>query len=115
MARPCVVGRSIFHLCVMSNFSQAGRAVAHATPTHIRQADLVGIPEVTPEQAEANRRAGKSPVRARPGRPGMVPFSAATLWRMVGDGRFPKPVKLSERVTAWPLAEVQAWLDSRRV
>ena len=33
--------------------------------------------------------------------PAPVPFSSATLWRRVKAGTFPKPVKLSERVTAW--------------
>jgi len=45
----------------------------------------------------------------------VVPFSAATVWRKVRDGSFPAPVKLSERVTAWKVAEVQAWLDAPAV
>jgi predicted DNA-binding transcriptional regulator AlpA len=46
--------------------------------------------------------------------PSIIPFSAATLWRKVKTGEFPKPVKLSERVTAWDVRDVRAWLDSRR-
>ena len=42
-----------------------------------------------------------------------VPFSAATLWRKVKDGTFVKPVKLSERITAWNRAEVLQWLRDR--
>ena len=95
--------------------STASRTLSHSAPVYVRQPDLVGLPEVTPEQAEANRLAGKSPVRPRTGRPGMVPFSAATLWRKVAAGEFPAPVKLSERVTAWPIVAVRYWLDSRRV
>jgi predicted DNA-binding transcriptional regulator AlpA len=30
----------------------------------------------------------------------ILPFSAATLWRKVKIGEFPKPVKLSKRITA---------------
>lgn len=45
--------------------------------------------------------------------PGMVPFSAATLWRKVKSGEFPAPVKLSARVTAWRLEDVYAWMQSR--
>jgi prophage regulatory protein len=45
--------------------------------------------------------------------PGMVPFSAATLWRRVKSGEFPAPVKLSARVTAWRLSDVHAWMESR--
>ncbi|MDA8095791.1 MAG: AlpA family phage regulatory protein [Betaproteobacteria bacterium] len=42
---------------------------------------------------------------------GLLPFSRATLWRRVKDGSFPRPVKLSERTTAWPTAEVRRWMS----
>lgn len=45
--------------------------------------------------------------------PGIVPFSAATLWRRVKSGEFPAPVKLSARVTAWRLQDVREWMESR--
>jgi prophage regulatory protein len=40
-----------------------------------------------------------------------LPFSAATLWRNVKNGSFPKPVKLSGRVTAWRVREVAEWTE----
>ena len=43
----------------------------------------------------------------------LVPFSPATLWRKVGSGDFPKPVKLSERVTGWRVEDVRAWFDKK--
>jgi prophage regulatory protein len=46
--------------------------------------------------------------------PGIVPFSTSTLWRQVGAGRFPAPVKLSARVTAWRVEDVRAWMEARR-
>ncbi|WP_283147607.1 helix-turn-helix transcriptional regulator [Silvimonas soli] len=45
--------------------------------------------------------------------PAILPFSASSLWRMVRGGKFPAPVKLSERVTAWRAEDVRAWIDSR--
>ncbi len=45
--------------------------------------------------------------------PSVVPFSSATLWRKVKAGEFPRPVKLSERVTAWRVEDVRAWMLSR--
>lgn len=45
--------------------------------------------------------------------PGVLPFSQATLWRMVKRKTFPAPVKLSENITAWDVAKVRAWLESR--
>jgi predicted DNA-binding transcriptional regulator AlpA len=45
--------------------------------------------------------------------PFIVPFSSATLWRKVGTGEFPKPVKLSERITAWRVEDVEQWIQSK--
>ena len=45
----------------------------------------------------------------------ILPFSASQLWRLVREDQFPKPVKLSERVTAWRVRDVRQWLASRPV
>lgn len=45
--------------------------------------------------------------------PTVVPFSSATLWRKCKASEFPKPVKLSERVTAWEVGAVRAWLEAQ--
>lgn len=45
--------------------------------------------------------------------PDVVPFSSATLWRGVKSGKFPKPVKLTERVTAWKVGAIREWLSQR--
>ncbi len=41
-----------------------------------------------------------------------LPFSSATLWRKVKAGTFPKPKKLSSRVTAWNVGSVRSWLKA---
>ncbi|QRR36474.1 AlpA family phage regulatory protein [Hydrogenophaga sp. YM1] len=41
----------------------------------------------------------------------VLPISSATLWRWVNKEAFPKPVKLSPRITAWRVDEVQRWLE----
>ncbi|TRZ66948.1 MAG: AlpA family phage regulatory protein [Comamonadaceae bacterium] len=51
----------------------------------------------------------------RPDHPAPLPFSAPTLWRKVKAGTFPKPVKLSERVTCWKVSEVRAWMMAQAV
>jgi prophage regulatory protein len=43
----------------------------------------------------------------------LIPFSPATLWRKVGKGEFPKPHKLSDRVTAWRIDDVKQWFAER--
>lgn len=81
----------------------------------IRQAHLIGEAPVTPEQAERNRQRGKGPKRPRPGRPAILPWSSATLWRKVKAGDFIAPVKLSDGVTAWPVEAVRAWLQAKQM
>jgi prophage regulatory protein len=46
--------------------------------------------------------------------PNIVPISGATLWREVKAGTFPAPVKLSQRITAWRVADIRAWTQSRK-
>ena len=43
--------------------------------------------------------------------PGIIPVSSPTLWRWCKAGRFPKPVKLGPRITAWDVAAVRAWME----
>lgn len=49
----------------------------------------------------------------RPETPAPLPFSAPTLWRKVKAGTFPAPIKLSERVTAWNVGTVRAWMTAQ--
>jgi predicted DNA-binding transcriptional regulator AlpA len=44
-----------------------------------------------------------------------IPLSSATLWRFVNEGKFPRPIKLSERVTVWKVSEVKAWLEEKEM
>lgn len=41
---------------------------------------------------------------------GVLPFSAATLWRRVRDGSFPEPVRVTSAITAWQWGKVRTWL-----
>lgn len=47
------------------------------------------------------------------GIPAIFPVSKSTWWAGVKSGRFPKPVKLSERCTAWRVSDVIDLLDQR--
>jgi prophage regulatory protein len=47
--------------------------------------------------------------------PAVLPFSSATLWRKVKSGDFPRPFKLSERITAWSTESVRCWLASKNI
>lgn len=44
----------------------------------------------------------------------VFPVSKSTWWAGVKDGRFPKPVKLSTRVTAWCVEDINALIERNR-
>lgn len=45
--------------------------------------------------------------------PTVIPVSPATWWRGVKSGRYPQPVKLGERVTAWRVGDIRAYLEAQ--
>lgn len=51
-----------------------------------------------------------SELASTPAKPGRLPVSPATVWRWVREGRFPKPFKLSNRVTVWDVSDVEAFV-----
>jgi len=40
-------------------------------------------------------------------------LSRSTIYAMMADGRFPKPIKLGERAVGWAEAEITAWVQAR--
>lgn len=44
----------------------------------------------------------------------MVPLADSTIYEMENRGEFPRRFALSPRCVVWDLAEVEAWLQSRR-
>lgn len=40
-------------------------------------------------------------------------LTRSTLYTMVGDGRFPRAIKISTRCAAWPSDVVDAWIAER--
>lgn len=42
---------------------------------------------------------------------GPIPVSKSTWWEGIKTGRFPKPIKLSERVTCWRAEDICALFE----
>jgi predicted DNA-binding transcriptional regulator AlpA len=42
---------------------------------------------------------------------GPIPVSKSTWWAGIKDGRFPKPVKLGPRITAWRIEDIRALIE----
>jgi prophage regulatory protein len=40
-------------------------------------------------------------------------LSKTGLERLIREGKFPKPLKISTRAAGWPLHEVRAWIAQR--
>lgn len=69
----------------MHNLPEAG---------YLRLAQIIGNPNANP------------PV------PPIYPVCKSTWWQGVKDGKYPKPYKLSQRVTAWKVDDILKLLDS---
>jgi len=46
------------------------------------------------------------------GIPAIIPICKSTWWQGVKSGRFPRPVKLSLRCTAWNVSDIRELLKS---
>jgi prophage regulatory protein len=44
----------------------------------------------------------------------MTTFSAATIYRLISQGKFPKQIKLAERSSGWLLEEINTWLNEKK-
>lgn len=45
---------------------------------------------------------------------GPIPISKSTWWQGVRDGRFPKPVRLGPKTTAWRVSDIRDFIDGVR-
>jgi predicted DNA-binding transcriptional regulator AlpA len=46
-----------------------------------------------------------------PAAPGLIPVSRATWWAGIKTGRYPKPVKIGERCTAWRAEDIRSLIE----
>ena len=49
--------------------------------------------------------------KAEPPIPPVFPVSKSTWWAGVKSGRYPKPVKLGPRITAWRVEDIRALIQ----
>ena len=43
----------------------------------------------------------------------LIPVSKSTWWAGVKSGRFPKPVKLGERITVWRSEDIRSFINNQ--
>jgi prophage regulatory protein len=66
--------------------------------------------------ATANTAAGAAPAQflRLPSVLERVPYSTASIWRLVRLGKFPRPIKMGGgRASAWLSSEIDAWMEQR--
>jgi prophage regulatory protein len=44
---------------------------------------------------------------------GITGLSRSTIYSMMEEGTFPRPIKIGRRAVAWREADIAAWLESR--
>lgn len=42
-------------------------------------------------------------------------LSRSTLYAMIAEGTFPKPIRLGKRAVGWPESTITGWLDDRKL
>ncbi|MES2770397.1 MAG: AlpA family phage regulatory protein [Pseudomonadota bacterium] len=50
--------------------------------------------------------------KAKPPIPSLIPIKKSSWWAGVRSGKFPKPVKLGTRTTAWKVEDIRALIAS---
>jgi len=68
----------------------------------VQPGSLLRLPQIIGRPARGNR----------PAIPALIPVSKTAWWAGVKAGRYPKPIKLSPRVTVWRAADIRALIDS---
>ncbi|MGA8090645.1 MAG: AlpA family transcriptional regulator [Terracidiphilus sp.] len=80
---------------------------------HSSALDSSHSPHTPAQNAAVSSEAGRirflrlSEVRSR------VPYSRATIYRLIAAGQFPRPYSLGARAVAWLESEIHTWIDSR--
>lgn len=49
--------------------------------------------------------------KADPPIPALIPVGRSTWWAGITAGRYPAPVKLGPRITAWRVEDIRAFMD----
>ena len=45
---------------------------------------------------------------------GVLPFSSATIWRLLKRGSFPQPFRISPQCLVWDSDDIDKWIDEQK-
>mgnify|MGYP003619777263 CR=1 FL=1 len=78
----------------------------------IRMSSLATTAERKPRSYK-NKDGKTINIKGKPAKQGLLPMGESTIWEQVKAGKFPQPVKLTERVTAWRISDIEEWMQSK--
>lgn len=88
---------------------------------YLRLNQIIGQKEVTEQEAAKNREVenqsthkGKLCIRPKRPRPAIIPLipvSRSAWWLGVKSGRYPKPIKIGPRTTAWLKTDIERLIN----
>lgn len=71
---------------------------------NLPETGFLRLPEIIGRRADAQR--------GIPASHGVFPVSRSTWWAGVRTGRYPKPVKIGARITAWRAEDIRELIES---
>lgn len=74
----------------------------------LRLPQIIGRKAISEDQAATNRAEGKGPKRSQDPVAAVIPVSKSKWWAGVQSGRYPAPVKLGPKTTAWRVEDIRA-------
>lgn len=90
-----------------------GEESAAAGALHGGHVERLQSPEQRPQLGVSNALSFRRTIR-RTELHKMVPLSGTTIYDMERRGEFPRRFNLTSRCVVWDLAEVEAWIETRR-
>lgn len=76
-----------------------------------RETEVYGLLPLKVDSADL-RKSGLLRLASIIGSDGCIPVSKSTWWAGVRSGRYPKPVKLGPRITAWRVEDIRALIQT---
>lgn len=52
--------------------------------------------------------------KANPPIPPLIPIGKTSWWQGVRTGKFPKPIKLTKRITVWRVEDIRNLIDGKK-
>ena len=78
------------------------------------QMQKLAVAETSPRDAPKQSTLSANQILRRNDLKPATGLSPSTIYRLIADGEFPKPVKLAPQAVGWLKSDVDAWLAGRR-